>query len=116
MAANRHTHVSCNAVTLVWGSLRLTPIIIFNQIHLPIELQPETHLVQLSQQLVRSKQVKICSLKLNAQAFFPCAFCLLSIESFSIINRAVKLVHFYPILRHVPQLGVYTCYKTYMVK
>ena len=38
------------------------------------------------------------------------------IESVSIINRAVKLVHFYPILRHVPQLGVYACYKTYMVK
>ena len=26
MAANRHTHTSCNVVTLVWGSLRLTPI------------------------------------------------------------------------------------------
>ena len=23
---DRHTHVSCNAVTLVWGSLRLAPI------------------------------------------------------------------------------------------
>ena len=27
MAANRHTHTSCNVVTLVWGSLRLAPII-----------------------------------------------------------------------------------------
>ena len=24
---DRHTHASCNAVTLVWGSLRLAPII-----------------------------------------------------------------------------------------
>ena len=24
--ADRHTHASCNAVTLVWGSLRLAPI------------------------------------------------------------------------------------------
>ena len=23
---NQHTHASCNAVPLVWGSLRLTPI------------------------------------------------------------------------------------------
>ena len=29
MAANRHTHATCNAVTLVWGSLRLAPIIDF---------------------------------------------------------------------------------------
>ena len=27
MAASKHTHASCNAVPLVWGSLRLTPII-----------------------------------------------------------------------------------------
>ena len=26
MAANRHTHASCNVVTLVWGSLRLAPM------------------------------------------------------------------------------------------
>ena len=29
MAASRHTHASCNAVPLVWGSLRLAPIIAF---------------------------------------------------------------------------------------
>ena len=28
MAASRHTHASCNAVPLVWGSLRLAPIIL----------------------------------------------------------------------------------------
>ena len=28
MAASRHTHASCNAVPLVWGSLRLAPITI----------------------------------------------------------------------------------------
>ena len=27
MAASRHTHASCNAVLLEWGSLRLAPII-----------------------------------------------------------------------------------------
>ena len=26
MYADRHTHASCNAVPLVWGSLRLAPI------------------------------------------------------------------------------------------
>ena len=26
MAVSRHTHATCNAVTLVWGSLRLAPI------------------------------------------------------------------------------------------
>ena len=26
MAASKHTHTSANAITLVWGSLRLAPI------------------------------------------------------------------------------------------
>ena len=37
MYADRHTHVSCNAVTLVWGSLRLAPIIMISYDNYPFQ-------------------------------------------------------------------------------
>ena len=44
MAASMHTHNFCNAVTLVWGSLRLVPFILLAHSQYPV--------ITLTQQLI----------------------------------------------------------------
>ena len=63
MAASKHTHARDNAVTLVWGSLRLAPIIqhteeIMVQVTLPngfsVQVHCKNYLVKVSSQSVYS--------------------------------------------------------------
>ena len=104
LQADRHTHASCNAVPLVWGSLRLAPIT------KPVQCYSASNIFYcVVNMLAQSKSLTVCGMFSSSLFELAIVLFVCGCSTMGQLSSTRKVI--YPYWSNTPRLGRGICYQ-----